>query len=496
MPQGGGGGWDSTNYWSADDPGNGVGNPPGAPMDAGAGSGNFQFVAPIYGASGRGINISLAAAYNSRLWNKAGSQISYDNDRGWPAPGFNLGFGKLLGMGVYNGGMLVDADGTRHSYTGTITPYNWGTTFVGHTTDGSFVDYNYQSGTGGPIVWAQAKLANGTVVQYGAMSTAAVYPTSIEDANGNYINITYVNNSGPRIQTITDTMGRVINFYYDANNLLTAITAPGISGASRVLVRFHYHQLALNYVNAFSGLTPSVRDSSPWVVDAIFYPATNTGYWLNDTNSSSDSYSTYGMLAKVKEERGMGFYASSLNDMGNVSEGSVTRTETYNYPLTPDSSLTDAPTYTHATESWTRDGTNVDSATTLYEVHENDNPRKTIITLPNGTKSKQYSYNAAGQYNDGLVYHDVTYVTSENSALQSSNSYWQQGAYDSPRPTRVEKTDERNQTTAAAFIYGTAYNQSLMCSIMTMAARRCCARPTRLIRTARITPIVTFSVCR
>ena len=30
---------------------------------------------------------------------------------------------KLLGMGVYNGGMLVDADGTRHSYTGTITPY-------------------------------------------------------------------------------------------------------------------------------------------------------------------------------------------------------------------------------------------------------------------------------------------------------------------------------------------------------------------------------------
>jgi len=466
MPQGGGGGWDSTNYWSAGMPENRVGDPPGAQVDGGSGSGNFQFAAPVYGSSGRGINISLGLAYNSRVWNKANTQISYDNDRGWPAPGFNLGFGKLLGMGVYNGGMLVDADGTRHSYTGTITPYNWGTTFVGHTTDGSFVDYNYQSGTGGPIVWAQAKLANGTVVQYGAMSTAAVYPTSIEDANGNYINITYVNNSGPRIQTITDTMGRVINFYYDANNLLTAITASGISGASRVLVRLHYHQLALNYVNAFSGLTPSVRDSYPWVVDAIFYPATNTGYWLNDTNSSSDSYSSYGMLAKVKEERGMSFSASSLNDMGNVSEGSVTRTETYNYPLTPDSSLTDAPTYTQATESWTRDGTNTDSATTLYDVHENDNPRKTIITLPNGTKSKQYSYNYSSLPDtdalkalDGLVYHDVTYVTDENSPLQSSTSTWEQGAYNTPRPTRVEKTDERGQTTAAAFNYGSVYNQ-------------------------------------
>src|SRR5439155_1746915 len=293
-------------YWSADDPGNGVGNPPGAPLDGGAGSGNFQFVVPVFGAPGRGINITLAAAYNSRVWNKAGSQISYDNDRGWPAPGFNLGFGKLLGMGVNSGGMLVDADGSRHAYTGSITFYSWGTYGVMHTTDGSFIDYTYWTGTGGGITTARAQLANGTVVNYGAAGPGAVYPTSIEDANGNYVNITYVNNSGPRIQTVTDTLGRTLFFYYDANNLLTAITAPGLNGGQdRTLIRFHYHQLALNY--GFSGLTPSVRDSNPWVVDAIYYPATSTGYWLND----SDSYSSYGMLAKVVEERAMGFSSSS-----------------------------------------------------------------------------------------------------------------------------------------------------------------------------------------
>jgi len=452
LPQGGGGGWDDSNYWSAGRPENRVGNPSGATVDGGSGSGNFQFVAPVYSAAGRRINISLDLAYNSRLWNKANSQISYDNDRGWPAPGFNLGFGKLLGMGVYNGGMLVDADGTRHSYSGSLTIYSWGTYFVGHTTDGSLIDYNYSSGTGGGIVYALARLPNGTVITYGAAGPGAVYPTSIEDANGNLLSITYVNNSGPRIQTVTDTLGRTISFSYDPNNLLTAVTTPGLSGGTRTLLRLHYHQLALNY--GFSGLTPSVRDSYPWVVDAIYYPATSTGYWLND----SDSYSSYGMLAKVVEERGMGFSASSLNDMGNVSQGSITRAETYNYPLSPDYGLTDAPTYTSMTESWTRDGVNFDSATTGYEVHENDTPRSTIITLPNGTKSKQLAFNAPGQYNDGVVYHDETYVT-EGQPLQSSNSFWEQGAYNSPRPTRVERTDERGQTTAAEFSYGSVYNQ-------------------------------------
>src|SRR5262249_31861857 len=197
--------------------------------------------------------------------------------RGWPAPGWSLGLGKLLGMGVYNGGMLVDADGTRHSYTGSINIYPWGTTFVGHTTDGTFIDYTYTSGTGGGIVSAQAKLPNGTIVNYGA-GPGHVYPVSIEDANGNYITIAYVNNTGPRIQTIVDTLNRPIDFHYDTNNLLTAITGPGLNSTVRTLVRLHYRQLSLDY--SFSGLTPVVPAPTHWVIDAIYYPGTNTGYWF------------------------------------------------------------------------------------------------------------------------------------------------------------------------------------------------------------------------
>jgi RHS repeat-associated protein len=357
-----------------------------------------------------------------------------------------------VGIGVYTGVMLVEPDGTRHPYTGSIQIYSWGTYGQMHTIDGSFIDYTYWTGTNGIMSYAQARYPNGKVVTYGAVGPSGLYATSIEDQNGNFIYITYVNNSGPRIQTITDSLGRTVNFHYNYNNLLTAVTGPGLSGGTRTLVRFHYKQLGLNY--GFSGLTAAVRDSYPWVVDAIYYPATGTGYWLND----SDSYSSYGMLAKVVEERAMGFSASSLTDMGSIWDGQRSRTEAYNYPLTPNYSLTDAPTYTSMTETWTRDGTNFDSATTSYAVNENANPRSVIITYPNGTKNKQLSYNAPGQFNDGLVYRDETYVT-DGVILQSSATTWAAGAYGSSRPTRIEKTDERGQMTAAEFSYGSVYNQ-------------------------------------
>ncbi len=92
--------------------------------DGGAGSENFQLAAPILSLPGRGINISLGVVYNSRLWNKAGNQISFDNDRGWPAPGFSLGFGKLLGMGVYNGGMLESRPMTRVQVVNPLESYS------------------------------------------------------------------------------------------------------------------------------------------------------------------------------------------------------------------------------------------------------------------------------------------------------------------------------------------------------------------------------------
>lgn len=80
-------GWNGDNCWLADDPGNQIGNPPGTSPDAGVGNGNFQFSAPVLALPGHGIDLNLSLNYNSRLWSKAGTQMSYDSDKSFPARG-------------------------------------------------------------------------------------------------------------------------------------------------------------------------------------------------------------------------------------------------------------------------------------------------------------------------------------------------------------------------------------------------------------------------
>lgn len=159
----------------------------------------------------------------------------------------------------------------------------------------------------------------------------------------------------------------------------------------------------------------------------------------------------------------MSFSAASLSDQGTVtSVGLITREQLYSYPLTPShpggSNLTDAPTYPSLTERWTRDGVNVDEAVTNYSSQPNASPRTVTVTLPNGTKNVQYSHNVPGSFLDGLVYQDQT-LDSNNNLLQGSTVTWAQGAYLSPRPTRIEATNELSQMTATEFSYGSVYNQ-------------------------------------
>jgi hypothetical protein len=95
---------------------------------------------------------------------------------------------------------------------------------------------------------------------------------------------------------MTDTLGRIITFHYDSSNRLTSIKAPGYNGGSpRELIRLHYSQKTIG--SGLFSLTQMVRNSTVWMIDAIYYPATSTGYWFGD----NDSYSAYGMIAKAIE---------------------------------------------------------------------------------------------------------------------------------------------------------------------------------------------------
>jgi RHS repeat-associated protein len=449
-------GWNLDNYMTADDPGGQVGDPPGTPQDGGAGNGNFQITAPVLTLPGRGIDLTLALSYNSHLWHKEGTNVTYDIDRGWPAPGWSLGFGKIADIGG-GGSIIIDSDGTRHGFNGTAYPYSAGrSSFSGHTTDGTFIDYFCETNNG-VLYSALAKLPNGTQILYGAPGDGAVYPVNIKDRNGNYVQITYVNNAGPRIDTVTDTLNRAVVFKYDSNGLLTLITAPGLgTNPSRPLVRLHYQQKNVNA--GFTGLNVRVRNAWPWQLDAVYYPATGTGYWFGN----SDSYlPSYGMIAKVIEQRGMSFVGDVTQpDMGTVTPSAAISGEAdYNWLTTASA----PPTYDKMTESW--DGMNTDPVVTRFEVNENASPRTSVVTLPDGSKSVQYSHNTQGQYNDGLVFKDETFDTDGTTLLRRSTTDWVPGDYGSPRPSRTTMTTVLSNgtelTTGTEFAYAASpsYNQ-------------------------------------
>jgi RHS repeat-associated protein len=457
--------WDPSNRDSLDDPVNRRGVAPNTTT----GNNNFQIVAPVLSIPGRGLNLSLNLTYNSLVWNKSASDILFDIDHDFPAPGWQLGLGKMVAMGSA-GAMIIEPDGTRHSFGGKVFDYSYPSipnshvpTFKGQTTDGSLIEYRCEM-TGKPE--GVARYPDGTVVHYKNYSTDFThahnyaYPYIIIGPNGSVISIKYVDpwdEPEPRIERIIDSVGRVISFHYDSQKRLTSITGPGLPDANgaattQTFVRLHYTTQSLSLTGAFSGLTPRAKNTTFSAIDAIYYPATGKGYWFG-----GDSYSSYGMITKVSQERGMSFSAGTSSDeQGSVSEGTVTRQQIYDYPAAP-TGLTAAPSFTHVSEIW--DGGPSSSPVTAFVIEDNPsaNERTITITNPDGTKTIQKSFNLSNlsssdpnKYKDGLMKEQQT-LDSAGHLLLKTTFAWEKGADDAPRLTRTEATDELSQELATNY---------------------------------------------
>jgi RHS repeat-associated protein len=451
-------GWNETNNGTAFCAGCERGQVNGRPVDGGAGSANFQFAAPGVTMDGRGINLNLQFNYNSRVWHKADSAMTFNIDRDAVA-GWMFGFGKIVMAGdTY---ILIDGDGTRHPYEGTLrrnfpAPFGALQSFEANTTDGTFINYyaegykpQFDNSGGRNMVTAWAVLPNGTRIEYGAQANYAMYPTRITDAHGNFITITYLNNEGPNIQTITDPLGRVVYCYYDYQGLLTSVAVPNLQGAGyRAAVRLQYQWLTLSNAGAnygFAGwLTTKVRQNTIPVLRAIYYPATGTGYWFG----YPDSYSPYGMLSKVVEQRGMTFDNAPWDQQGNIGPGVMSHEMVYNYPQSG-GSYGDMPTYTQMTEDWA--GRTTDAApVTYFSVVDSGGQRTTTITRPDGAQLKQIS-----DIGSGLLVEDGLYR--DGVALSRSKVFWETGAYSSPRPTRTENWEPRGRVSSTTYSYDPGY---------------------------------------
>lgn len=444
--------WNEDNIQFAQNPRNQRGDSPGKPKE----NSNFNITAPILSVAGRaGLDLNLNMTYNSRVWTRMGGDISYDMDKDWPAPGWSLGFGKILNL-IDGGIVLVEANGTKRFFAGSVRTESNRKYFQGQTTDGSFIK---ASATGeGTVIngqpcfsYGSANLSfpDGTTISYERVGSVDCSPTitnmpyRISDRHGNYIEIVYHHGLTGGYELwgkpdyIKDTLGRVYTFNYTQTNgkyYLTSITGPGLRDqngqvTTRTFARFSYKDHTLTY--NFSALNPKVRDNnhSIKVLSSIYYPATNTGYWFGD----ADSYSPYGMIRKVEEHKGMSFDASTGNIMpGQVTD--VTRRRIYSYPENTTTAIDDVPEYTTVTETWDGMANPSLPAVTTYQVDWNSNPRTTTVMLPyNAGKTTEYSFNYTSlpDTNPEKVKDGVTFRTEfydGNNVLRSKDEVtWDMG---------------------------------------------------------------------
>jgi YD repeat-containing protein len=227
-PQSGGGG---SSYHPANDPNFSTarGRPENEAGEPGVdlGSRNFNWSLPLLNLPGRaGMDLGLTLYYNSLVWTKDGSYIKFNADFGSPAPGFRLSLPKLqAGYPDADSGewsyMLVTSSGSRVELRRTAPG-----SVLYESIDGSYTQMDTTSSPYYLII----KTTDGTQMKLEPMSSGEYKCTEIKDRNGNRITATY-NYTNGHLQTITDTLGRVITFAYNANNNLEAIrqTWAGVS---------------------------------------------------------------------------------------------------------------------------------------------------------------------------------------------------------------------------------------------------------------------------
>ena len=481
-------------------PENNLGNPSGqtevSSLTSGAalrtrerhGSSNYSFDIAAASLPGRGIDASVDITYNSRVWNKSGSGTSlvfnFNTDRNWLAPGFEIGYGSIEGYSTTSGyGYLITGrDGTR---TQLIHKQTSGGCTVYESTDGSFTQATVCGVYASPTM--VVRYSDGSRVTYGSVTQSGKrFPISIQDRNGNFITITYVeNDTQGKISSIRDTLSRYITFHYDtaADKKLVAITVPGYddSPTPRQTIRFYYEQLTLQTAGRFADTAQVNAPTTPInVLRYVRFPGTNTGFRYD--------YSPYfGTIYKIWQLRGMEASTESLTETGiinadhTIDPPNAAAVTHYNYPATAMETgppLTDVPKYSWRKDDWLGRTTNIPQ--TSFFTEEAVTPagcdtssgtctgtRTTTVTAPDGTKNISVSkIRPSNDWENGLL-DEIRAATIEGGSERvwsKTKLYWERGTdmptgRDNPRLEKVETTNDVNQTRATSFGYDSYNNQ-------------------------------------
>ena len=236
------------------------------------------------------------------------------------------------------------------------------------------------NGAGGHITYTNFEPGN---------KDSVYYPVQITDANGNFISINYVLKAGkpqpPRIDTIVDTVGRAVRFYYDAAEHLVTITGPGLDARETEYARFVY--LYGRTVDIRTGTACKPFHTTFDHLWGVIFPATSHAFWL----PSSSGYGTstwFWQATGVQFPGHLPFDAQlTVTDQGRESSRSA-----FDYPSrSANDCITAAPTYSTRQDSWRDDvpgGTT--SATTKYARADNPNDSVIVVTNADSSSTRQY----------------------------------------------------------------------------------------------------------
>lgn len=203
---------------------------------------NFNWSLPLVGLPGRaGMDLGLVLSYNSLVWTKIGNTVSFNDDNGFPGPGFRVGFPVIqpsylnaeTGKIAY---LLIGSDGSRTELRQVSTSGDGANLYEAADSSHLLLDT-----TTTPFI---LRMSDGTQLSY-ELKGGEYQCTKIKDRNGNYITVNYT--TGGKVDEVIDTLGRSIDFVYDANGWLTQIKQLWNSGAAtQYWAKFEYTNVTID----------------------------------------------------------------------------------------------------------------------------------------------------------------------------------------------------------------------------------------------------------
>lgn len=224
--------------------------------------------------------------------------------------------------------------------------------------DGSYTQLT-DNGASGVVV----RTGDGTQLTFAPAGSNYVC-TEIKNRNGNYLSIAY---TGMQPATVSDTVGRVINFNY-SNGFLASITQ-NWGGVTHTWATFSYGSIFFNY--NFPGLQVDAPPNGSFV-------ALPTQVGLDDGSSYQFTYNTWGQVYQITHV---------------APDGHTLAYTSYNLPADATTAQSDCPRFTEQRE-WAQDWNNGAEAVTQLGV---DVDGGQVMITPDGTKFKQLAFSSGWQ---------------------------------------------------------------------------------------------------